>query len=471
MRINDVIIILFIAVTLTVCMQWAYTCKALDMNSVSEDTTTIQEAIDAASPGDTIHVSAGVYPEHLKIDKPITLIGDNQSTTILDGNGTGILIDISSDNVSLSGFKLRNAETAIVMINVKNCQIKGNTILDFSVFNGRGICAYNSKNITIEENVVRDIYWFHVYFNGTKESRITKNVFVATSRWSQPILLVYSNQNVISWNQALGQGVENEGGIGLISSNHNFIMYNNIVANDWAGISLRKSNYTIIEGNTIASQSFWGLVMKYCENNSIHRNNFIANYEHVSLDSVRNLNWSAGNYGNYWDDYAGKDFDQDGIGNSPYVIDIENNDSRPLMGMFYCYEVYKDDEKIQIITISNSTFNDLRYLANADSSDGALELNVSGIQGTRGFCLVIFPKSLVELPYNVTVSGTPPLLLKDLSDNQLAALYIVYIHQNPDDTIFIVPEFSSAVAILIMLGLSALTLLILKHRHKDQEFL
>src|SRR5262249_38150560 len=35
---------------------------------------TLQEQIDAARPGDTIRVKAGVHAEQIKIDKPITLV-------------------------------------------------------------------------------------------------------------------------------------------------------------------------------------------------------------------------------------------------------------------------------------------------------------------------------------------------------------------------------------------------------------
>ena len=38
---------------------------------------TIQEAIDAASPGDTIEIAAGTYDEHVVIDKAVTLLGAN----------------------------------------------------------------------------------------------------------------------------------------------------------------------------------------------------------------------------------------------------------------------------------------------------------------------------------------------------------------------------------------------------------
>jgi nitrous oxidase accessory protein len=436
---------------------------------VPENENTIQEAINAAQPGDIIHVASGVYYEHLSINKSVTVLGDDQHTTILAGNLTGILVDISSDNVSLSGFTLRDAEKAIVMTDVQNCQIKGNLIINFSMFNGMGIYAYNCKNITIEGNTAGDVYFNQVYFERTNESLIKNNIFNANSRWSQPLFLRYSNHNVISWNQVLGQGGLNEGGIGLLSSDHNLIMFNEIVENDWAGISLRKSNHTTVEGNTIIGDSFYGLVLTDCENNCMYWNNFISNYQHVYLDSAQNLNWSFGKYGNYWDNYDGKDLDQDGTGDSPYTIDGANSDSHPLMGKFHCYETYKGEEKIQIITISNSTVNDLKHIVDGGYPDGVLKLNVSGAQGTSGFCLVIFPNNLFELPYNVTVNGLPPLLQKDLSDAQAAALYFVYLHESVEENIIIIWEFSNIVILLIGLTLSSLMLVISRRKIKSEN--
>ena len=46
----------------------------------------LKSALDSANPGDIIRVKAGVYTENLYINKNITLIGENQSNTIIDGN-------------------------------------------------------------------------------------------------------------------------------------------------------------------------------------------------------------------------------------------------------------------------------------------------------------------------------------------------------------------------------------------------
>jgi pectin methylesterase-like acyl-CoA thioesterase len=50
----------------------------------------IQEAINHAKPGETIHVKAGVYLEHIDIGKnDLKIVGENKYTTIIDGQGTG----------------------------------------------------------------------------------------------------------------------------------------------------------------------------------------------------------------------------------------------------------------------------------------------------------------------------------------------------------------------------------------------
>jgi hypothetical protein len=41
--------------------------------------------------------------------------------------------------------------------------------------------------------------------------------------------------------------------------------------------------------------------------------------------------WDNGQIGNYWSDYNGTDANNNGVGDSPYIVDIQNQDRFPLM--------------------------------------------------------------------------------------------------------------------------------------------
>jgi hypothetical protein len=70
--------------------------------------SSIQAAIDAANPRDTIFVQLGIYHENLVISKPISLIGECNQHTIIIGAKECDVILVLSDQVKISGFTIKN---------------------------------------------------------------------------------------------------------------------------------------------------------------------------------------------------------------------------------------------------------------------------------------------------------------------------------------------------------------------------
>ena len=55
---------------------------------VPTDYSSIQEAINAATDGDTVFVKRGTYDETLVLNKTISLIGEDRDTTIIEAQVT-----------------------------------------------------------------------------------------------------------------------------------------------------------------------------------------------------------------------------------------------------------------------------------------------------------------------------------------------------------------------------------------------
>jgi nitrous oxidase accessory protein len=113
---------------------------------VPDDYPTIQSAVDAAYPGDTINVGSGTYKENVIMDKKRTLIGD--AFTTIDAQGKGGAINISADHCVVTGFRCVNAtksRCAGIKVESNWNRIENNTCEK----NNYGICLKDSSNNTI----------------------------------------------------------------------------------------------------------------------------------------------------------------------------------------------------------------------------------------------------------------------------------------------------------------------------------
>jgi parallel beta-helix repeat protein len=130
--------------------------------------------------------------------------------------------------------------------------------------------------------------------------------------------------------------------IGMYIWTTNNTVSGNAVVGNIVGVLLSGSNNDII-GNYIADNEM-GMFFGTNEpgsvplNLTVSHNSFYNNTDHLGGCVCKEYNmteeihtWDNGEEGNYWDDYNGTDEDGDGIGDTPYVIDVLNMDRYPLM--------------------------------------------------------------------------------------------------------------------------------------------
>ena len=76
--------------------------------------SSIQAAVDAARPNDTITVEASTYDENIHIDKSVTIIGKGATVTIINGNSNGSVLTVGRNNsdidVELRAISLRGGK-------------------------------------------------------------------------------------------------------------------------------------------------------------------------------------------------------------------------------------------------------------------------------------------------------------------------------------------------------------------------
>ena len=144
--------------------------------NTSKSYSTIQEAINAPETldGHEISVDSGIYHEHVTVNKSLSLTGEDRSTTIIDGDGTGKVIYVTADNVEVRGFTIQDGTFGLWLHNSQNSKIVGNTLQDGSY----GIRLYHAPNSEIMENSIRGYTWFGVEVESSGNSTLKRNTLV-----------------------------------------------------------------------------------------------------------------------------------------------------------------------------------------------------------------------------------------------------------------------------------------------------
>ncbi len=282
-------------------------------NGGEQDFTSIQDAIDNASDGDTIFVSNGTYYETLFVHKSITLIGTGKDKTIINYNknnsGHIDIILITADNCTINGFEIINSIGTISQFDVmgfsvrsSNNIISNNIILNFT--NGIFIGKDATNNHIFSNNILKNQYG--VYMVSSYKNNISKNNISSNIQYGV-YLRSSSDQNTVSWNVISDNG----GGIHIKGSKNNKVFGNNITNN-------QKGMYLCCNA----------------QDNKMYYNIFKQNSEWNAQDTFNNQ-WDNGSVGNYWDNYTEKypdATDVGGIWDTAYEISVFTDpDEYPLV--------------------------------------------------------------------------------------------------------------------------------------------
>ena len=284
------------------------------------DFRTIQEAINAASSGDTILVRSGTYHENIVVNKSLSLVGEGADRTTISGKTTGKIVIVSASRVTITGFTIQGSggtqpkpyDIGIFFANpVTSSNISHNIIAG----HGYGISLRGSFH-SVESNYVIENTIGGIYLNGSSNNAITRNNVTGPGKTGIFIAWPSSN-NVLRYNKMTGSELnlhlysfDLQGFINDIDTSNTVngkpVYYwisktNQVVPRDAGTVYLINSVNMTVQDLEL-SNSAMGVLLAYTNGSTVQRNNITncsngIRVQSSSNNTLKGNNIYAGDFG------------------------------------------------------------------------------------------------------------------------------------------------------------------------------
>ncbi len=140
----------------------------------------ITSGIEHVDSGDTIYVFNGLYIENVHLNKSVSIIGEDQKNTIIDGNGTYFLSIIhiaDADDIFICNLTVQNSASG------------------FGV-GGAGFYTWESNNVTITDCIATKCYYGFLLSN-SMACRVFRNQIINNHAYGVDLRSGSSNNSII----------------------------------------------------------------------------------------------------------------------------------------------------------------------------------------------------------------------------------------------------------------------------------
>jgi parallel beta-helix repeat protein len=407
------------------------------------DYATIQEAVDAPETldGHTILVDAGIYYEHIVVNKAVSLRGENKDNTFVDGNGTGTVITLSP-GANITGFTIQNGFTGIqgrenhtiCYNNIVNNQYGGIDLHPYSIIGKRsnitgnfvannslfGICLDVISDSVIYDNTVESNEHGIVLVGGKNNTFRNNSIIDNEYNFGVPIWAArdwivggltndidpsntVDGKPIYCWVGRHDEQVPADAGYVWLTDCDNIAIKDSDLKNNLQGIFLINSTNISVVGNNVSNNVFGIFTIYNCVNNTFIGNNvsnnqygiYLGPYSAQSTFKNNCMDQNVLNFGFFPIFYTS--LDQPAL--LPFMNDMDA--SNTINGKPIYYWVNQHDQKVP---------EDAGYVALINSTNIIVEnLNMSNnVQCVFLMCTnntVIRNASIVNSSYGIEIEG------------------------------------------------------------------